>query len=62
MLGFPQSVHDLAYKSQFDLRAVSPQMWFTTNLHSFSYFQGEPSINQRVINEAAAIAASVNAL
>ena len=62
MLGFPQSVHDLAYKSKFDLRAVSPQMWFTTNLHSFSYFQQEPSISQRMINEAAAVAASVNAL
>lgn len=62
MLGFPQTVHDLAYKSKFDLRAVSPQMWFTTNLHAFSYFQEEPSISQRVINEAAAVAASVNAM
>ncbi len=59
-LAFPESVHALAYKSNFDLTNVSPSAWFTTNLHAFSYFQEEPSISQRVINEAAAVAASLN--
>ena len=34
----------------------------TTNVHAFSYFFNQPGINQRTVNESAAVAAYLNAL
>ena len=48
------------YRSKFNLANTSAVAGATNNLHSFGYFEGEPSISQRTINEAAAVADSLN--
>ena len=53
-------MNEFIYRSEFNLTNVSPSQENTTIIRGFGYFERQPAISQRAINESAEIADQLN--